>query len=413
MTEIPDIVISARLLVQGNGNPPRDDAVLLVRRGRIVAIGREAERQARGDAGRLDLGGLVLAPGLIDGHLHLVWSGAPGALYEAIGKSNEWLACRAVANMQKALAAGVTCVRDCGGIAGVVLAVARAVREDLLCGPAVLACGAPLTTTGGHCWFLGLEAEGVPQVVTAIRRMHRDGADFIKVMVTGGGCTPGSNTRASQYSQEELSAMAEDAHRLGRRIAGHVHGTEGIERALAAGFDLLEHCSWLDRSADSIDFRPDLAQHMVERQVRVCRTIAGFERWPLEDLNEGHRAWGQFAVLREMKKLGVRLFAGNGRRHRPHAVRRPESNPGKRWWGWGASRTRRPSPRRRRGPRRRWDRRRLGTLEVGKRADCIGVEADPSADVRTLRNVRAVLTAGRLIARDGVLKVSSVRSTAL
>jgi imidazolonepropionase-like amidohydrolase len=406
MTEMPDIVIGARLLVQGKGNPPRDDAVLLVRRGRIVAIGRDAERQARGDAGRLDLGGLVLAPGLIDGHLHLVWSGAPGALYEAIGKSNEWLACRAVANMQKALAAGVTCVRDCGGIAGVVLAVAKAVREDLLCGPAVLACGAPLTTTGGHCWFLGLEAEGVPTVVTAIRRMHRDGADFIKVMVTGGGCTPGSNPRASQYSHEELSAMAEDAHRLGKRIAGHVHGTEGIERALAAGFDFLEHCSWLDRSADSIDFRPDIAQRMVERQVWVCRTIAGFERWPLEDLNEGHRAWGQFAALREMKKLGVRLFAGTdaGIDHTPFdglhrtletmvglgGFTHPEAFASATSWAAEALGINAD----------------VGSLEVGKRADCIGVESDPSVDVRALRKMRAVLAGGRLVARDGVLKAS-------
>ncbi len=399
-TGIDGTVIRAKLLLQGTGGPPREDAWLLVRQGRIAAVGREARDLAAATAEELDLGDVVLAPGLIDGHVHLVWSGAPGALFEAIGKSPEWLACRAMANMRTALAAGITTVRDCGGVAGVVLAAARAVREGLLPGPSIIAGGAPITTTGGHCWFLGLEADGTDGCLTALRRMHREGADFIKVMVTGGGSTPGSNMRASQYSQTELDAMAADAHRLGKKIAGHVHGTEGIERALGAGFDSLEHCSWLARSSGGIDFRADLADRIVRQRVGICRTVAGFERWPLEELGQHHHAWEQFAGLRRMIGCGAQLFAGTdagidntpfdglqrsletmvglgGMTHREAfesaTARAAEA------LGVGAD---------------------VGTLEVGKRADCIALDGDPCADIRVLRSVRAVLVGGRIAAHD-------------
>ena len=399
-----DTLIQAGLLIDGAGDTPRQgaEAALLVRDGRIVALGREAAQGAASDATHLDLRPLTILPGLIDAHVHLIGSPEPGAFRNLGNESDEWLLLRAAANARAALLTGLTTVRDCGGRGALVISLAKAVREGLLPGPRIVSCGAPITTTGGHCYYIGIEAEGVDNVRHAVRQMHKAGADFIKVMVTGGGITQGSNSRASQYTREELGAIVEDAHRLGHQVAGHMHGTEGIIRAVLAGFDTLEHCSWLARDDAGRDYDDETVDIMLRQGTFVCRTMAGFERLPLEQATPAHSFWKDYEVFRNMVKAGVRIAAGTdaGIDHTPITgyVATLETMAGLGEMSNQAvldSATRIAAEAIGLGDK-------VGTLEVGKRADLIAVQGNPLEDLRVLRHVSVVMRDGCVMARDGL-----------
>ena len=402
------VLIRGRLLVSSAAAEPHSDAALLVEDGVIVEIGDAALRQADRSARRLVYPGQVIVPGLIDSHVHLMWSGAGiengvDPMYAAIGQPPASLAVRVVANLRAALSRGVTTVRDCGGLAEVIIPVAQAVREGLLVAPRVITAGAPLTTTGGHCWFLQNEAEGETAVRRAVRRMHQAGADFIKVMATGGG-TRGTNPHAAQYGIEELQEIVHDAHRLGLRVTAHAHGTEGIERCVGAGCDGIEHCTWLARDRPGTDYRPELVEQMRARRTFVCKTIAGFERWPLEEIEAAgarHPAWDRFAPFRDLVAAGVPVIAGTDAgivdTNFVDLARTMETMVG---LGGMTPAAVLLSATATAAEALALDHR-IGTLEVGKRADCIVLDADPLADIRALRQVRAVLRDGAQVARDG------------
>ncbi len=397
-----DTLIRANLLIDGAGAGPRGDAVLLARDGRIVAIGEaDCRNAADGQPETIDLRPWTLLPGLIDAHVHLVGSPAPGA-FRALGEErDEWLLLRAAANAREALAAGITTVRDCGGRGTLVIWLAKAIAAGMLPGPRIVSCGAPITTTGGHCYYIGIEADGVEAAQRAVRHMHKSGADFIKVMVTGGGITAGSNMRASQYIQAELDAIVQDAHRLGRRVAGHVHGTEGIVRAVRAGFDTLEHCSWLAREGQERDYQADVVEEIKRRGIIVCRTIAGFERAPLEDASPAHKFWPDFQVFRNMAHAGVRIAAGSdaGIDYTPNGGYATTLETMAGFGGMSAQAVVESATRVAAEAVGLADQ--VGTLEAGKRADLIAVDGDPCQDLRALRSVKAVLRDGRIVARDG------------
>ena len=402
------VLIRGGLLVCSAAAEPCSDAALLVEDGVIVETGDAAVRLATDGVQHLDYSGKVIAPGLIDSHVHLMWSGAGiengvDPMYAAIGQPAARLAAQAVANLRAALSRGVTTVRDCGGLAEVIIPVAHAVRDGLLVAPRVIAAGAPLTTTGGHCWFLQNEAEGEAAVRRAVRRMHKAGADFIKVMATGGG-TRGTNPRAAQYELEELQAIVLDAHRLGLRVTAHAHGTEGIERCVGAGCDGIEHCTWLARDRPGTDYRPELVERIRARGTFVCRTIAGFERWPLEELQAAgtrHPAWDGFATFRDLVAAGVPVIAGTDAgivdTNFVDLARTLETMVG--LGGMTPAAVLQAATATAAQALDLDDR--VGTLEVGKRADCIVLDADPRADVRALRQVRAVIRDGTLVAHDG------------
>jgi imidazolonepropionase-like amidohydrolase len=400
-----DKLIKADLLIDGTGAAPRADASLLVHDGRIAAIGAQADERATEDTEVVDLRPFTLVPGLIDAHVHLIGGPAPGTFGNLGREDDDWLLLRAASNARMALASGITTLRDCGGRGTLVISLARAVAQGMLPGPHIVSCGAPITTTGGHCYYIGVEVEGVDEGRKALRAFHREGADFIKIMVTGGGVTPGSNSRASQFTQEELNALAADAHRLGHKIAGHVHGTEGICRAVAAGFDTLEHCSWLALEGDERDYRPDVVDEIKRRGAFVCRTIAGFERVPLEQANPDCRFWPVYQVFRNMVEAGVKIAAGtdSGIDHTPidGLVTTLETMAGLGCMSNEAvlaSATRVAAEALGLADQ-------VGTLEVGKRADLIAVTGNPLQDLRALRDVEVVLRDGHIVAHHGLVTV--------
>ena len=401
-------LIRGRLLVRSAAAEPRADAALLVEDGAIAAVGDEALQRADGATRRLDFPEQVIAPGLIDSHVHLMWSGNPARngidpLYAAIGQPPAALTVQTVTNLRAALSRGITTVRDCGGLADVIIPVARAVRDGLLAAPRIVTGGAPITCTGGHCWFLENEADGEDAVRRAVRRMHKAGADFIKVMATGGG-TRGSNPRAAQFGLAELVAITQDAHRLGLRASAHAHGTEGIERCVAAGFDGIEHCTWLARDGDGEDYRPATVERIRDRRIFVCKTIAGFERWPLEEIEaagERHPGWRKFATFRDMLAAGVTVIAGTDAgitdTNFVDLARTLETMVG--LGGMSPAAALRSATATAAEALALDDK--IGTLEAGKRADCILLDGNPLEDVRALRSVRAVIRDGAVVARDG------------
>ncbi|HEY8742333.1 MAG TPA: amidohydrolase family protein, partial [Chloroflexota bacterium] len=277
-------------------------------------------------------------------------------------------------------------------------------------GPRILAAGMPITTTGGHLNFCGLEADGVAEVIKATRRLCKGGVDFIKVMATGGGMTPGTNARAPQYSVEELAAIVTEAHRLnGRRVAAHCHATQGIRNAVEAGVHTIEHCSWL-HPVEGLEFDARLVERMVERGTYVTLTM-GSERAaikPAEQLSEGQRRAvagyePHFDLLRRTVRGGVRFVAasdaGVSRTYfgeypmtlevlvsrldiAPMEALRATTGYAAEALGIAGT---------------------VGALLPGRQGDAVVVEGNPLTDIRALRQVRAVYRTGDVVVEDGKL----------
>ncbi len=226
-----------------------------------------------------DLGSsATLLPGLIDAHVHLSWDGSGDALAWFSGSSDAELLAEARRNARTTLAAGVTTVRDLGGRGRTLLDLRAECARDLAAGPTVLASGPPLTSVGGHCWFLGGEVSGATAIEAEVARQAAMGVDLVKVMATGGNITPGSAAHESQFTTAELTALVRAAHEAGLPVAAHVHGVDGVVAALDAGADTLEHVSFM--TADSIAEDPRLVERLAASGV-VASLTGGFRPGPM------------------------------------------------------------------------------------------------------------------------------------
>ena len=248
---------------------------VLIDGGQIVAAGpSEALRPMGPGAEVVDLGAVTLLPGLIDAHVHLGFDGSPdpAARMRAETDAEQLVLMRSSA--RQLLHAGVTTARDLGARAFLDIAVRDAIARGTADGPRLVTAGRPLTPAGGHCWFMGGECGSAGELRRMVRLHHLMGADLIKVMSTGGFMTTGSAPWSAQFTLAELSAVTGEAHRLGKRVAAHAHGKEGIARAVAAGVDTIEHCSFAGPDGEfGSDFDPALAEEIAVAGIFVCPTI--------------------------------------------------------------------------------------------------------------------------------------------
>ncbi|HUG13587.1 MAG TPA: amidohydrolase family protein [Thermomicrobiales bacterium] len=311
-------LLAARL-IDGTGAPAIHDAFLRIEDGRVTGVGRR-EDLGSAVAGARDLGDATLLPGLVNMHTHLTCSAGTAVLSDALHDSYETKVMRAVENARLSIESGVTTIRDCGTLNPIVFAIRDASRDGLIPGPHVWASGEVLTSTGGHCWFFGVECDSVDEVKTAVRRQVKAGADYIKVMQTGGRLTPNSNPRLNQFTHEQLRAITEDSARLGRLVAAHCLGIPGIEAAVDARVRTIEHCAFMepDSNGAEVAYQPALAEAVAERGIYVCPTVGAGERNRQRLLANGELSAEQQRVrhlrlesLAGLMRAGVKIVSGN------------------------------------------------------------------------------------------------------
>ncbi|MGE0046144.1 MAG: amidohydrolase family protein [Hyphomonadaceae bacterium] len=258
--EVATIIHAGRLLADpGTGRIEAERSILIGQDGRILSI--ETGYVERPGARIVDQRNRFVLPGLIDSHVHLTNELGPNQIVEEVTLTDSDAAIRAVANARTTLMAGFTTVADLGAPNDAIFALRRGIAEGRIAGPRIIAAGAAITPDGGHGDVQGFSpavnnalrslnaCSGADACRRAVRRQIQAGADVIKITATGGVL---SNTAAGveqQFSDEELRAIVDAAHAMGRRVTAHAHGAGGINAALRAGVDSIEHGSYLDRES--------------------------------------------------------------------------------------------------------------------------------------------------------------------
>jgi imidazolonepropionase-like amidohydrolase len=254
-----------------------------------------------------ELGDVTVLPGLIDSHIHLAFDASTDVLTPLLEDGDDVLLQRMADHARAALAAGVTTVRDLGDRRFLSLDLRAQLRSDPSAGPELLVAGPPLTRTGGHCWFLGGEADTVDQLRAAVRERVERGCDAVKIMATGGALTPGFGPHESQYGVDQLAAVVAEAHRFGLAVAAHAHGPDGIRDSVAAGVDSVEHCTWF--TADGVDVDWAVARRMADAGTVLGATL-GQTPGALPLPAVARRLETYFATVVELIGIGVTVVSG-------------------------------------------------------------------------------------------------------
>ena len=315
------LIIRASRLVDGTGAPAVHDPTVVVESGRIRKIyaGPAPEGERPPGSRTLDLRGHTLLPGLIDAHVHLVLPGDGTPFETSVREPDGVLTVVAGENARRALRAGITTLRDCGGMRDTTLDLERARRLGYATLPRLHLCGRPITITGGHCWYFGGEADGVEEIRRMVRRLLKSGVDYIKIMATGGG-TVGTMPWLPSFSAEELRAAVEEAHRFGRRIGIHSLCAEATRHLLAAGADQIEHAYFIVDAGGRQEFDPRVADAIAKAGTPVTTTLS-VGHYLIEALS---RREGRAPEDRELLERWRRMFAQtleNARRMHAAGVR--------------------------------------------------------------------------------------------
>ncbi len=309
-------VLKPGWIIDGTGAPASEQQIIIVADGLIEAVLPVNEYHAQpGDEIR-DLPDATLLPGLINNHVHLVLPGDNTPFTPWIDlQSDATLALLALHNAATSLRAGVTTVRDCGGRREVVLDVRNAQAAGKGQGARIISCGWTLTITGGHTRHFGGEVDGADGLARAVRLAVSKGVDYIKVMAAGGG-TPGSLAQYPSFTVDELRAIVDTAHGLGRLVSAHCIATASIENAVDAGVDLIEHASFFAPSGANV-FDERVAEKLAKSGIPVTPTLQ-VNRDLVDLLPEGderslwqRRQESQREFVGRLHALGVPMLAGS------------------------------------------------------------------------------------------------------
>ncbi|HET9014165.1 MAG TPA: amidohydrolase family protein [Thermomicrobiaceae bacterium] len=403
----PTTVIAGRF-IDGTTAEPRRGARLTLDGGRIIAV--EPATGPAGD-GALDLSEYTVLPGLINMHAHTILPGDGTDFGAWMELPDELLLLQAQANGLAALRSGVTTIRDCGGKGTLMFRLRDAIRAGITEGPRFVLSGRPLTITGGHCRYFGGEVDGVDGMRLAARQLLKEGADFIKIMASGGG-TPGTYSQFPAFDVAEMRAAIDEAHKIGRRAACHCIATQSITNALDAGTDHIEHCSFM---APDTTWQYDgaLARRVADSGVYVTATLqvmADAFDVTLDRYRRGvatpeeaaivarspNRTADNVANIRFLHELGVPIVAGNdaGWRHTGFDDFYQElqylHQAGLSTLEAIHAATGRAAEACQLGDQ-------IGTLAPGHAADLIAVGGDPSEDLGALRDPALVMLGGRVV----------------
>ncbi|HYE92170.1 MAG TPA: amidohydrolase family protein [Terriglobales bacterium] len=401
-------LVRAGTLIDGTGAAPMRDVVVRIRDGRIETVGAGAQPAAADDV--IDARALTVLPGLIDCHDHLASHSYDLAHRWGLDERATTRTLRTARVIERTLGMGYTAVRDAGGLdAG----FRAAVEEGLIPGPRLFTAVAIISPIGGigdrvspsghECTLVADPslpsgvANGVEDVRRVVRTMVRAGADVIKCATTGGASSrPGHGPTDRAFDRDEMRALVDEAHGLGRTVMCHALGGPGLRIALEAGVDSIEHGCYLDEE-------PELIAMMAERGVFFVPTLTVYDyhrqsKAPHVRERARHLEAHHVESIRRAVAAGVRVVAGTdagGHGHPPNAVELQhlvaagltpmqaiQAATGRAADCLGAGGE-------------------LGTLEKGKRADFIAVDGDPLADIRILQDPARI----RLVVKDGAVAV--------
>jgi imidazolonepropionase-like amidohydrolase len=383
---VPEILTASRVMT---GGETVTDGAVVIGDSTVDWVGPVSALPAEHPSlPRSDYPGSTIMPGLIDSHVHLAFDGGPNPAARMRAETGEQQLMLMLRSARELLGVGVTTARDLGSRAYLAVAVRDAIATGLARGPRLVVAACPITVTGGHCWFMGGEADSEDDLRRLVRTHHKHGADLIKVMSTGGFMTTGSAPWHAQFTTEQLAVIVEEAARVDKPVAAHAHGTEGIRRAVEAGVTTLEHCSFVTETNER-RFSEPLAAKIAERGMFVCPTISGSAPYiaELAGIEVG-------AHVKAMHDMGVRIIAGtdagidNNPHHQyvggleylvtlgfqPAQVLAMATTDAAAALGLGAT---------------------TGRLAPGYDADLIVVRGDPQADIAGLRDLRRVIARGR------------------
>jgi imidazolonepropionase-like amidohydrolase len=395
-TPRPVVVRAAHMLDVKTGRTI-DNPVIVINGDRITSISGPAPA----NSSVIDLPEATLVPGLIDAHTHIIGKGTNFGyqeLAESIPSATLWGA----RNARVTLEAGFTTVRNVGASGYADVALRDAINDGLVPGPRMLVSGPPLGITGGHCddnllpYSYHQVAEGVADGIENVQHKTREvikyGADVVKICATGGVLSKGDDPQASQFTLEEMKAIVADAHRLGRKVAAHAHGAQGILWATEAGVDSIEHGSYIDEAGIAA---------MKQHGTYLVPTVY-LQTWMLENAQTIGLPPMYASKMRQIigiarKNLthafasGVKVAFGTDAAVYPHGLNAHEFNEyvhmgmsplqaiqtatvnAADLLGWSD---------------------RVGTIEPGKYADIVAVSTDPTKDVTTLEHPVFVMKGG-------------------
>ena len=376
-----------------------DAQTIVVVGGTIQSIEPSASATAQAGDTVVDLGGMTVMPGMMDVHTHLTMNTNFDPYYE-LTQTDAKEAINGVANARLTLLAGFTSVRNVGAGGYTDVDLRDAINAGQVPGPHMLVSGPPLGITGGHCDenLLPLQyhvvgdgvADGIAEVQHKVRQNIKYGADLIKICATGGVLSKGDDPQASQYTLEEMQAIVADAHRLGRKVAAHAHGAQGILWASKAGVDSIEHGSYINDAAIA---------EMKKNGTYLVPTLY-LEDWMLEKGNLPafyHQKMVDVSAvaksnIKRAMQAGVKIALGTDAAVYPHGLNAHELDVYVNQLGMApltALQTTTINAADLMGLSAK-----TGTLEPGKWADIIGVEKNPLDDVKVLQDVKFVMKAG-------------------
>src|SRR3989441_813499 len=385
----------------------RSNQTIVIEGDKISQIAPSSEVKAAAGDTTIDLSDATLLPGLIDMHTHLTFE-LSSLSYEGLKISTAREALHGARNARRTLEAGFTTVRNLGAKDYADIALRDAINEGDAIGPRIIASGPALGITGGHCdenllppaFHHGGEgvADGVEAVQHKVREVIKYGADVIKICATGGVLSKGDDPNASQYTLEEMKAIVADAHRLGRRVAAHAHGAEGVRWASEAGVDSIEHGHLMDDASiatlkkNGTYLVPTLFLTEYMQQHMEHSDIPEYSRHKMRDVAA--------AAQQNAKKAfaaGVKVAFGTDAAVYPHGLNAGEFHVYVKLGmtplaaiqtatinaadllGWKG---------------------RVGTLEPGRWADIVAVDVEPTKVVTIVEHVKFVMKGGTVYKND-------------
>ncbi len=392
------LIRAGHLLDVKTGAEPAAQTII-VTGDRITAIAATASTPAQSGDKEIDLSRYTVMPGLIDVHTHLTGANNFDPLFElTMTPAKE--AIIGVENAKVTIEAGFTSVRNVGAGDYTDVALRDEIDAGNIPGPHMQVSGPPLGITGGHCdenllpaqYHLTADgvADGIAAVQQKVRQNIKYGADLIKICATGGVLSKGDDPQASQYTREEMQAIVADAHRLGRKVAAHAHGAQGILWATEAGVDSIEHGSYLNDEGIAA-----MKQHgtylvptayLIDWMQQYGKLPAIYQQ-KMKDVSAVEKQNAIKAI-----KAGVKVALGTDAAVYPHGLNAHEVDVYVNQFGMS------PLAAIQAGTVNAADlmgwTARTGSLENGKWADIIAIDGDPLKDVKLLQHIPFVMKSG-------------------